>query len=174
MRGNVAKSLACGAAAVALAGAMTLASAPADAAFYRGGGFGGFHGGFGGFRGGAGGFHGGFHGPAMGAWRGGGWGHPGWGWRGGGWGHPGWGWRGGWAGRGWGWGGRRWYGGGWNNGWWWGPALAGGLIIGSTWPYWGGDYGYPDYGYDSGCWVYRRVYNRHRHYLGRQVINVCY
>jgi hypothetical protein len=181
MRGRIVKSLASGAAAVALAGVMSLASAPANAAFYHGGGFGGFHGGFGGFHGGFGGFHGGFggfrggfggfRGPAMGAWRGG-WARPGWGWRGG-WARPGWGWRGGWARPGWGW--RRGY---WNNGWWWGPAIAGGLIVGSTWPYWGGgspyyDSGY-DNGYDNGCWVYRPVFNRYRHYIGQRLVNVCY
>jgi len=146
---RIANSLASAAAAVALAGVAALAGAPADAAFYRGGGFGGFRGGYGGF-----------HGRAMGVWRGGGWGRPGWGGRGG------------WARPGWGWGGRHRYGGYWNNGWWWGPALAGGLIVGGAYPYWG-YYGYPDYGYDNGCFVYRRVYNRRHHYIGRMLVDIC-
>ena len=29
------------------------------------------------------------------------------------------------------------------------------------------------YGYDNGCWVYRRVYNRYGHYIGRSLVNVC-
>ena len=46
-------------------------------------------------------------------------------------------------------------------------------------PYYGYDYGYPyygagsSYGYDNGCWVYRRVYNRYGHYIGRSLVNVC-
>jgi hypothetical protein len=176
-------------AAVVWSAAATLANSPADAAMgmggFRPGGFGGFHGGMGGFGGfhgpamggfrpgGFGGFHGGmggfggFHGPAMGGFR------PGWSaWHGGAWGHPGW--------AGWHWHGGCWNCGHWRNGWWRGPAFASGLIVGAaaTYPYWGGDYGYPYYGYDSygydnGCWAYHRVYNRYGHYIGRRLVNVC-
>jgi hypothetical protein len=187
MRVSMPKWLVSSVAAVMWSAVATLASAPADAAMgmggFRPGGFGGFHGSmgsFGGFHGpamggfrpsgGMGGF-GGFHGPAMGGFR------PGTGaWHGGAWGHHGWA----------GWGGRHLHGGCWNcghwhNGWWWSPAFASGLIVGTaaTYPYWGGDYGYPYYGYDSygydnGCWTYHPVYNRYGHYIGRRLVNVCY
>jgi hypothetical protein len=107
------------------------------------------------FRFGGGGFHGGgFHG-----------GFGGYGWRGYGY-------------RGYGYGGYGGYG-----GWWW-PGFATGAIIGAAaaYPYYYGypyDYGYPyygagyGYGYGGGCWVYRRVYNRWGHYIGRRLINIC-
>ena len=150
MRSSISKKIVAGLAALAMTAAFSLTTTPADAQFRHGG----FGGGFGGW-----------HGGGFGGWRGAGWGG---GWRGGGWG-----WGGGWRGCGWGGCG---YGGFW-------PGLAAGALIGTaaTYPYWGGysGYGYPYYGaayasgYDQGCRVYRRTYNRHGHYIGRRLVNVC-
>ena len=64
-------------------------------------------------------------------------------------------------------------------------GFATGAIVGAaaTYPY--DDYGYGysysygngngnGYGYDNGCWVYRPLYNRHGHYIGRHLVNLCY
>jgi hypothetical protein len=163
MRGSISKTVLAGLLALAVSAPITLSS-PALAAFqFHGGGFGGFHGGFGGFHGGMGGFSG-FHGP-MGGFRPGGFAafHPGF--------RPGFGFRrnvfinrngcwGGWCG----------------GGWWW-PGFATGAIVGAaaTYPY--DEYGYGNgngYGSDNGCWVYRPLYNRHGHYIGRHLVNLCY
>ncbi len=173
MRISISRKIVAGLAALAMSAALSLSATPADAQFRHGG----FGGGFGGFHGGMGGF---------GGWRGGGGGWGG-GWRGGGWG-------GGWRNAGWGggWQGRSWNGCGWGgcgyNGWGWGLATGALLGAAATYPYSGEYYGYPyygygygspyygasnTYGYDNGCWVYRRTYNRHGHYIGRRLVNVC-
>jgi hypothetical protein len=152
MRNSISKKIVAGLAALAMSAALSLSATPADAQFRHGG----FGGGFGGFHGGMGGF-GGWHGGWGGGWRGGGWGG---GWRGGGWRNAGWGWNGcGWGGCG---------------GWWW-PGLAAGALVGAaaTYPYYGyGDASY-GYGYDNNCLVYRAVYSRHGHYIGRRLVNAC-
>ena len=112
------------------------------------------------------------------------WGGYGGGWRNAGWGYGGYGGYGGWNGRYYN--GCRWGGCGYNG---WGWGLATGALLGAaaTYPYYYGypyygygyGYGYPYYGasythgYDHGCWVYRRTYNRHGHYIGRRLVNVC-
>jgi hypothetical protein len=66
--------------------------------------------------------------------------------------------------------------GGWCDGWWW-PGLATGAIVGAAaaYPYNDCDYGYGyGYGNDNGCWAYRALYNRHGHYIGRHLVNLCY
>ena len=162
MRGSISKTVLAGLSALAVSAPIALSN-PAAAAFqFHGGGFGGFHGGFGGFHGGMGGFSG-FHGP-MGGFRPSGFNafHPGF--------RPGFGFRrnvfvnrngcwGGWCG----------------GGWWW-PGFATGAIVGAAAAYPYDDYGYGGYGYgyDNGCWVYRPLYNRHGHYIGRHLVNLCY
>jgi hypothetical protein len=161
MRNRIAKGTVAVLTALSLFAALIAATEPAAAAFRMGGGgFGGWHGG--GF--------GGWHGGGFGGGRGGGWGG---GWRTG-WGGNGW--RGGWGGNGWrgGWG-CRWGGCGYG-GWWWPGAVAGGVALAATYPYWGGyGYGY-GYGYpnDNGCYQLQPVYSRHGRYLGRRWVNVCY
>jgi len=154
MRKSIMKSIVAGLAAIVLSAAV--ASLPADAGIWHGGGGGGWHGGGwhgggwnGGWRGGAwnGGWRGGYW---NGGWRGGYWG-PGWGW-GSGWG-PGWGYAG-WDCPGWGWGG----GCGWGAP---GVVFVGGGVSG------------PDNG---ACWVRRRVWTGPHgtgQYLGRRLVNIC-
>lgn len=88
MRNGLAKTALSALVGIGLATAV--ATAPAEAQYFHGGG--GWHGGGGGWHGGGwgGGWHGGYW---NGGWRGGYWGggYPGWGW-GGGWGYPWWGW----------------------------------------------------------------------------------
>ena len=160
MRKVVSKAVVAAVAALSLCAALVASAEPASAQFRHGGGggFGGFHGGMGGM----GGWHGG-----MGGW-GGGWRTAGWG---GGWRTAGWG--GGWRG---GWGGCRWGGCGWGGGWWWPAGVATGVALASSYPYWGGDYGYGygGYGNDNGCVQLIPVYSRRGFYLGRRWVNVCY
>ena len=147
MRNSMSKKIVAGLSALAVSAALGLTATPADAQFRHGG----FGGGFGGFHGGMGGF------------RGGGWGG---GWHGGGWRNAGWGYGG--------WNGCRWGGCGYNG---WGWGLATGALLGAaaTYPYYGNDYGADSsYGSDNGCWVRRRVWDARGHYLGRQLINICY
>jgi len=155
MRVSGLKSAVAGLSAVVLSAATSFVPAPAEAAFFHGGGFGGWHGGFGGWHGG---------------WRGG-WGDGGL--------------RGGWGYGGWWWPGFAtgallgaavtypyWYG------------YYGYPYYGYGYPYYGYGYGYPYYGYPyaaagygygagNGCWVYRRTYNRYGAYIGRRLVNVC-
>lgn len=61
---------------------------------------------------------------------------------------------------------------GWCGGGWWWPGFATGAIAGATaYPY---DDDRNGNGYDNGCWVYRPLYNRHGHYIGRHLVNLCY
>jgi len=157
MREIIRKAIVATATALAIAGAVISTSVPAEAAFRSGGG--GFHGG---------GFGGGWHGGGFGGWRGG---YGGWrggygGWRGYGYGYPGWSYAGwgpaSWACPGWGWG----WGCGWGPGWGWGWApgvYAGDAVYGSG------------YAPAPGCLVRMRVWTGpgRRHYLGRQLVNVC-
>jgi hypothetical protein len=162
MRDSIRKTVVAAIAALGMAAAAATISTPAQAQWHGGGGFhgGGFHGGGwggGGWRGG------GWHG---GGWRGGGWhggwGGGGWGWRRAGWG-PGWG--GGWGGGCWncGW--------GWGGGWGWDPGWA---IAAATVPIGVAIASQPAYGGGPGCWVRRRVWTEHGHYLGRRLVNICY
>lgn len=156
MRNPIKKTVVAAIAALGMAMAVASMPTPAEAQWH-----GGFHGG--GFHGG--GWGGGFHGGWGGGWHGG-WGRPGWGggwgWRRAGWG-PGWGWGGGCWNCGWGWG----WGWGYDPGW----AIAaatvplGVAIAANSAP---GYYGGP------GCWVRRRVWTAHGHYLGRRLVNICY
>lgn len=165
MRKTISKAAVAAVAALSLCAVLVASTEPASAAFRLGGG----------------GFGGGWHGGGWGGgWRGGGWGGGGWrgGWGGGGWRTAGWGWGGGW--RGGNWNGCGWGGCGWGGGWWW-PGVATGVALASTYPYWGGDYGYGDYGYgnggypyDNGCIQRRPVYSRWGRYLGRRWVDVCY
>ncbi len=140
-------------AVAALAGvglAAAVATTPAEAASWHGGGWGGgWHGG---------GWGGGWHG---GGWGGAGWGGGGWGWRGAGWRGGGWGWGGGWGNPYWGGG----WGGGWGYPWWgWGPPV----VVAGAYPY----YAQPG----DGCWVTRRVWSQpggRGRYLGRHLVNIC-
>jgi hypothetical protein len=176
MRTSISKTVLAGLAALTVSAPIALSN-PAAAAFqFHGGGFGGFHGGFGGFHGGMGGFHSGGFQPGFGGFhsgfvRGPGFFHRGFvgrhvffnrnvfvGGPGGCWG--------GWCG----------------GGWWW-PGVATGALIGAAAAYPYDDYGYDNgygygYGYGNGngngCWVYRPLYNRHGHYIGRHLVNLCY
>jgi hypothetical protein len=148
MRSSMSKTVLAGLLAIAVS-APIASSSPAAAAFRMGGGgFGGMHGGFGGFHPGFGGFHSGFvHGPGF-------FNHGFVGHRvffnrnvfvGG---------TGGcWS--------------GWCGNWWW-PGFATGALVGAA-----ASYPYDDYGYGDGCWVYRPLYSRHGHYIGRHLVNLC-
>ncbi len=72
-----------------------------------------------------------------------------------------------------GWGGGCWNcGWGWGGGWGWGydPGWA---IAAATVPLGVAIASQPVYGGGPGCWVRRRVWTAHGHYLGRRLVNIC-